>query len=766
MNQVNLEKIINNFKKYHKRKIKNLSLIQKAYVYAVLKHGKQQRKSGDLYISHPLEVAYIVSSMGMDETSIAAALLHDVVEDTNSSTEEIEANFGKNVSKLVDGLTKLKRSSAERTERSFLKLATVFCEEDQRVMVIKFADRLHNMRTLDGIKNEQKREKIAKDTIEVFAPFAEKLGIRDISEELFDLSLKYYDNKNYNIILKHLFGIKNELRPHLEKAVSEIKKILLKNNLKFEIFTKFKSTYEIYKEIAGNERLGVEDIMKFIDKSYNFFTVDILTKNLNEVYKTVFILHKNFPYLPNGMEDHINSKEFGGDRYLKTILTTKDKDNNSIYFEVRIRTFEMYKIYREGLTAFYKPMKKTFKNKEWIEKFIEKIKDEIKSGGYENIKEKYESIKDTAKTDFIRVYTLKRKNFQKIPKNSTLLDFAYSISSELGDHFKMAQVNDKIVFDPKYILRDLDSVLIIKDENPMVNSTWLSIVKTSKAKKSIKRAVRKNIMDRGEKILKKRLKKKNINFEEFEEWLSKNKNIINNFLGKIYDIKNFFYFVGVDPFYIEKVLLLYDEYNKVEKGKNLAKALKESYKKFYKNIKPIKSPTLQLSEEFLRFYPYCPICMPIRGEESILIKRNDEFEIHSKSCSVYKDWYEKNIGNKNINGKNNSKYPINIKKIKWPSINSIENRFRLKILLEAEDKEKLLSSISNVTSRKGVSILENQATVSPFCYNGKIKVVANVHVLMDIENVSTLENVLKDFNKFKEIKKIECIRTGFFGSVK
>ncbi len=774
MNRPNLDNIINNYRKFHRDNKDGEELIQKAYVYAVFKHGKQERKSGEPYINHPLEVAYTVSEMGMDAISIASAFLHDVVEDTDTSREEIEINFGKNVSNLVDGLTKLKRNSSARKERSFLKLTKVFTEDD-RAMVIKLADRLHNMKTLTGIKNKDKRRRIAKETLEIFAPFALKIGIRYISDELFDLSLKYFDPKGYNTILKHFSGTKNELAPHLESVVRNIKKELLNNNLNVKLYTNYKSIYDIYSSIKNdNKVIDVTNITEHIYNSSDFFSVEIITKNIEEIFKILYLLHKNFNYLPSAIEDHINSQEFSGNRFLKTVLFTQDGDRNNIFFEVKIRTEEMYKVYREGLTVVYKyedvPSLRDTKYVEELKENIKKQFEEYDENKGNSVFEKYESVKSAATTKFISVLTLKRNKYMRIPEGSTLIDLAYHINPHLGDYFKMARVNGEEITDPAYVLREKDNVLIWTGDKFRVNSTWLSFAKTQRAKDAIKRAVRKNLIERGEKILKEELEKNKIEYEGFKEWVLKNKKNIGYFFGRINDIKNLFYIIGVDSVHAKDVIFIYEKYRKEDigelagsDGKNKEGNVAYIFSKIYKNIKFLKKkkniPIIQLDESFLKFYPFCPYCKPIRGEDAFLIKRDEEFEIHSKKCEIYQNW----CGEKSVENGEAEELEVNLKrkKIVWPKGNLKENRFRVKLLITAKDREELLKELTKVISRKGVNISKNLASVKISPQKEGEETLAEVYLLIDIDGISELTNVLKEIRNFKEIMEIKHERKGY-----
>ncbi len=740
MNNKTLDDIIENFEKYHKGDERGIYLIQKAYVYSVKKHGSQVRKSGEPYVIHPIEVAYIVSDMGMDAITIAASFLHDVIEDTGTSKEEIEDNFGKDVSDLVFGLTKFDRTVERRKEKSILRLSDTF-SRDERVMVIKLVDRLHNMRTLSGIKDVEKRKSIALETQEIFAPFAQKLCMRNISDELFDRSFEVCESKKYGILFSKVSDEKNRLKPFLDKIILAIEKVFKTNNFKAKVFYEHKPLYEISRKIElKNGMVDEKSLEEKVFELGDLFVVNVVVESVEDCFKTIFYLHKYFNYLPKSMEDHINLYDFEGDRYLSTFLFYSGESNESkLSFEVRIRTENMYRISREGVTAFYKYGMENFSqsDKEWLNTLKDNIEKLVREKEYEVV-DKVDGIKESISSDYIYVITAVKGDTKRLPKGSSVVDLAYTISTDLGDHCDGAIVNGKMV-PISYVLRENERVLILRNEKVKPIYTWLSLVKTTRAKRGIKRAIRRNITDRGEELFLKELKKRGIDEEDFSRWFDEKIRLLSDLLGKMRNLRNLYYVLGVCKNFISPILDFYEGKLSYEEFKaQILPGRERGRKKLLKKVVNFlgkETGGIEVDADFMEYYPYCPVCSPIYGEDSVIAFSDDGIELHVKKCKKYKEIKDN--------------FPSF--SVKWP--NGFKRRiFRFKIFLKVKDRQGLLKTLSNLISKENGNIVATNVEEENDLYNIRFEV--------DVMNFSSFSRIVRALKGLEEVKSIDLKRKG------
>ena len=458
--------------------------IHAAFDYALKMHGAQARESGEPYVVHPLKVAEILADMEMDQTTIVAALLHDCIEDTKASYDNIEQNFGADVARLVDGVTKLDGiefrtkdgQKAESLRKMFFAMA-----KDIRVIIIKLADRLHNMRTLKFC-NEAKRVRTAKETIEVYAPLANRLGINSIKWELEDLCLRYLDPESYYDLVDRVSMRRQERMEAIDHIIDKLRKALDDANIKADITGRPKHFYSIYKKMK-KKGLSFEQI-------YDLIAVRVLVNTKEDCYAVLGIVHSLWKPMPGRFKDYIARPKANGYQSLHSTLL----GDQGMPFEVQIRTHEMHRVAEYGVAAHYK-YKNGGKSTQFDEtlNFVHQLMN-IDSE-VDDTKEFMETLKkELFSDDEVFVFTPKGDAID-LPKDSTPLDFAYRIHSAVGNKCVGAKVNQRIVtLDTKLQTGDIVEILTSpSSKGPSMD--WLKIVKTTEAKSKIRAYLKASLRD-------------------------------------------------------------------------------------------------------------------------------------------------------------------------------------------------------------------------------------------------------------------------------
>ncbi len=482
-------------------------ILQKAYSFAEKSHKEQTRKSGEPYFNHLCQTAKILAELNMSPVTICAGLLHDVLEDTDITKEQLEKEFGVEITFLVEGVTKLghlKYHGENRYNESLRKLF-IAMSKDIRVLIIKLCDRLHNMRTLEFVPKE-KQTRIARETLEIYAPLAYRLGIRKINRELEDISFKYVYENEYKKVLELVKSQREDQEQFLEKFIRNIKKELAKNNIvNFETDYRVKGLYSLYKKL---KRQNFE-----IEKIYDVLAVRIMLVDIPECYKVLGIIHSIFKPMPGRIKDYIAFPKANGYKSLHTTVFTGEGQ----IVEVQIKTKEMQLEAEYGIASHISYKKTTnegqkVKSKpefDWIKKMIpktEKITDDKKTDipkwvkelvKYEKDENNTEKYLDDVKNDFFgeRIFVFTPKgDVLDLPFQSTVVDFAYNIHSDIGDHTFGAKINGKFVSIDTTLLNG-DIVEIVTKPNSKPTRKWLNFVKTTLAKRNIKNWLDKNQKD-------------------------------------------------------------------------------------------------------------------------------------------------------------------------------------------------------------------------------------------------------------------------------
>ena len=471
--------LIARIRKYHPST--DVSLIEKAYKLAVEAHGDQRRKSGEPYIIHPLWVAIILADLEMDKETIGAGMLHDVVEDTKFTEEDIRREFGDEVALLVDGVTKLGRLSyssdklevqAENLRKMFLAMA-----KDIRVIIIKLADRLHNMRTLQFMTPAKQKEK-AKETMDIYAPIAQRLGISKIKTELDDLALKYSQPEVFYDLVNQINARKTEREEFVEQIVEEVSTHMKNANIKAEVNGRVKHFFSIYKKMVNQD--------KTVDQIYDLFAVRIIVESVKDCYAALGVIHEMYTPIPGRFKDYIAMPKANMYQSLHTTLIGPSGQP----FEIQIRTEEMHKTAEYGIAAHWKYKesndgKKSVEAQEeeklsWLRQILEWQRDMSDNREFLNL------IKGDLDLFAEDVYCFTPQgDVKNLPNGSTPIDFAYAIHSAVGNKMVGARVNGKLV-NIDYKIQNGDRIEILTSQNSKGPSRdWLNIVKSTQAKNKI-----------------------------------------------------------------------------------------------------------------------------------------------------------------------------------------------------------------------------------------------------------------------------------------
>ncbi|HOC34695.1 MAG TPA: bifunctional (p)ppGpp synthetase/guanosine-3',5'-bis(diphosphate) 3'-pyrophosphohydrolase [Ruminococcus flavefaciens] len=621
-----IQKILKDDKQY------DLSKIISAYEFAAKAHEGQKRSSGQDYIIHPLAVAYILLELGMDTDTICAALLHDVVEDTDATLDDLKKRFGQDVALLVDGVTKLSKiptSTKEEQAAENIRKILLAMSQDIRVMIIKLADRLHNMRTL-RYRPLDKQRNVALETMNIYAPIAHRLGIRAMKEELQDLAFHYLDPYAYSEIENILENKKEE-----REAFIEIIKKRISERFKTEDFAqppqidgRVKSIYSIYRKIFIGH--------KNIDQIYDKYAVRIIVTTIAECYNVLGLIHDMFKPMPNRFKDYIANAKSNMYQSLHTTVLGKE----GIPFEVQIRTWDMHETAEYGIAAHWK-YKEGIQGKDKMDQRLAWVRQVIEA---QQTSDDVEEIVRIIKTDLdpedIVVMTPKGMSVS-LPINSCVIDFAYRIHTQIGHKTVGAKVDGKIVpLDYKLQTGQICEIITSKDAEKGPNRAWLNIVQTSEARSKIRSWFKKerreeNIVE-GRAQLEREFKRHRINLKESEyaEFLADDFKKHN-----CETLEDFYASIGYGGTTLSKIIpRLKDKYEKLY-------ADKEHDDSAPKLIKPKNSArgTIILDDVNNLDLKFAQCCNPLPGDDIVgFITRGYGLSVHTTSCINYRMAMERN----------------------------------------------------------------------------------------------------------------------------
>ena len=696
-------------------------LIRLAFNTSVDAHKNQRRKSGEPYVFHPIAVAKIVASkIGLDATCIAAALLHDVIEDTEYSEKNIKELFGKKISKIVVGLTKISKLAKEENvslqAENFRKMLLTL-NDDVRVILIKIADRLHNMQTLESMTNE-KQIKIASETLYIYAPIAHRIGLYDVKSELEDLGLKYTEPEMFNNIKNKIEQTKDEQDKYIKNFSRRISEKLRKENLKFKINGRPKSIYSIRDKIV-NKNISFEEV-------YDKFAIRIIYQSENETEK--FLAWKIYSiitdyYTPNPLRlrDWITSPRSNGYEALHITVVGP----GSKWVEVQIRSERMHEIAEKGYAAHYM-YKKGNQNENGLEEWLNRLQ-EVLEDTDSNALDFVEDFKLNLYSTEIFVFT-PAGELKSLAKGSTALDFAFSIHTGLGLKTRGVKVNG-IMVPLSQVLKSGDQIEIIKSENTKPSSSWLDYVKTSRAKAKIRTALKedkKALAEEGKEILRRKLKQLKIKFDE------KTINELGNYL-KLKTSLDLFYRVGIGK--VDNVQL--------KKFANYNNRLINFFRKRISR-KPSKLSNLEKeignnfdqivfgNEEEKLEYLLAKCCNPIAGDDVFgFVTINEGIKIHKKTCN-------------NAVGLQ-SKFAYRILRAKW--IDSTIQDYTSTIKISGIDNLGIVNQITKLISNTlNINIKKMSFDTVDNIFRGKIT--------LKVKTKNILNDLIKRLKKINGIEKV------------
>ena len=696
-------------------------LIRLAFNTSVDAHKNQRRKSGEPYVFHPIAVAKIVASkIGLDATCIAAALLHDVIEDTEYSEKNIKELFGKKISKIVVGLTKISKLAKEENvslqAENFRKMLLTL-NDDVRVILIKIADRLHNMQTLESMTNE-KQIKIASETLYIYAPIAHRIGLYDVKSELEDLGLKYTEPEMFNNIKNKIEQTKDEQDKYIKNFSRRISEKLRKENLKFKINGRPKSIYSIRDKIV-NKNISFEEV-------YDKFAIRIIYQSENETekflaWKIYSIITDHYTPNPLRLRDWITSPRSNGYEALHITVVGP----GSKWVEVQIRSERMHEIAEKGYAAHYM-YKKGNQNENGLEEWLNRLQ-EVLEDTDSNALDFVEDFKLNLYSTEIFVFT-PAGELKSLAKGSTALDFAFSIHTGLGLKTRGVKVNG-IMVPLSHVLKSGDQIEIIKSENTKPSSSWLDYVKTSRAKAKIRTALKEDkkvLAEEGKEILRRKLKQLKIKFDE------KTINELGNYL-KLKTSLDLFYRVGIGK--VDNVQL--------KKFANYNNRLINFFRKRISR-KPSRLSNLEKeignnfdqivfgNEEEKLEYLLAKCCNPIAGDDVFgFVTINEGIKIHKKTCN-------------NAVGLQ-SKFAYRILRAKW--IDSTIQDYTSTIKMSGIDNLGIVNQITKLISNTlNINIKKMSFDTVDNIFRGKIT--------LKVKTKNILNDLIKRLKKINGIEKV------------
>ncbi len=593
--------------------------IKKAYLYACNEHKGMKRLTGDDFITHPLEVTKILMDLNVDDTTIIASLLHEVINNGNKAYDDLVNDFGEDIAKIVLSVSKINKLELPDNNESsviYLRKILVGLAQDVRVLYIKLADRLHNMRTNWAI-NPQKQKQKAEETMSVLVPIAHRLGINSIKSELENLSLYYLKPDVYNDILEKLNETVDELNGYLEEMKESIIDILTDAGIKFEIKGRVKSVYSIYNKLSNGKEWN---------KIYDILALRIFVEEESDCYQVIGLIHSRFRPMPKRFKDYIASPK---ENMYQSLHTTVFGVEGHV-FEIQVRTYEMDEIAEKGIASHWSYKEKgTKKIQNVMEQKLEMFRNVIESSNNDTDADFESAVNADIFSDLIYTYTPKG-DVVELPIGSTPIDFAYRIHSRVGDTTVGAIVNDQIV-PLSYELKNDDVVNIKTNNNSTPNKDWLSFVKTSQAKNKIKaffsKQDKEEYIEKGKNILEAELRKRKMAFNEVltPETIEK---LIKDL--KVKDLDEIYLSIGSLRFTAGYII-------------NLTKADRHEVDDALFERK-LSIPKINYKSDILVegnsdiMVNIAKCCMPIKGDEIVgFITKGQGISVHKKGCSNVPD---------------------------------------------------------------------------------------------------------------------------------
>jgi GTP diphosphokinase / guanosine-3',5'-bis(diphosphate) 3'-diphosphatase len=692
----------------------NEALITKAFEFCLEAHKNDLRASGEPYFTHPYEAALIIAQeLPLDDITVISTLLHDVVEDTEFNLDMLAKEFGKEVAEIVDGVTKISGifRGQEITQAENYRKLLLSMVRDVRVILVKFADRLHNMRTLEFV-NPEKQRRIAQETLEIYAPFAHRFGLGRVKWELEDLSFKYLNKEAYEEIARKIKSKRKERESYIKKFGDPIVEKLKEYNLTFEISGRAKHLYSIYRKMVRRN--------KPFEEIYDLFAVRIIleTINTNDCYTTLGIVNQIYLPVPDRFKDYVSIPKTNNYQSIHTTVIGPE----GRLVEVQIRTLTMHEVAEKGVAAHWRYKENKSANDKDLENWVNWIRDIFENASKDDTrKDLLESFKLNLYQDEIYVFTPKG-DLRRLPVNSTPVDFAFDIHSKVGFHCIGAKVNGKIVpLDTK--LHSGDQLEIITSKNQHPNKNWVKFVTTHKAKSAIRKWINKeedDIVNAGKEVWEKKLKKMRLSFSQGD--MMKLANTM-----KYENPREFYKAIAQTKVNLDEILTATKEKEKKEKNQVLA------FESFASEARGELGGVLVDGRKSGIMYSYAKCCNPIPGDPVIgYITVGEGIKIHRKTCTNLVRISEKD-GSKLV-------------PVQWPEGDN--SFFVAGISIMGEDSPGILNDLSHTivayqnTNIKSININTNESM-----FDGS--------VTLYVKNIEHLNRIIERLKKLKGVFSVE-----------
>ncbi len=704
----------------------DLNIIIKAYNFADNAHEGQMRKSGEKYFIHPVEVAKILVQLEMDDATIVAGLLHDVIEDTKYNYEQIKKEFSEEIAVLVEGVTKLGKftyeSKEERQAESLRKMFLAMAK-DIRVIIIKLADRLHNMRTLKYMNENKKKEK-AIETIEIYAPIAHRLGISKIKWELEDLSLRYIDPEGYYDLVEKVAKKRQEREDYINQVITQLKEALAHVNLNFEISGRPKHFYSIYRKMVYQN--------KSFEEIFDLIAIRVIVSNIKDCYGTLGIVHTMWKPIPGRFKDYIAMPKPNMYQSLHTTVIGP----NGEPFEIQIRTWDMHRIAEYGIAAHWKYKEGRTSEKElddklrWLRQLLEWQRD------LKDPKEFMESLKIDLFTNEVFVFTPKGDVID-LPAGSTPVDFAYKIHSAIGNSCIGAKVDGRIV-PIDYKLKNGNIVEILtSSHNHGPSRDWLKFIKSTQAKNKIRQWFKKERkeenIEKGREMLAKEIKRNGYEIHELAkpQWINKLVKRLN-----LNSMEDLYAAIGYGGILINQVVPKLKEMHKqAQKEGKLVQESTAIPNRPYRDrpeTKDTQGVKVKGIDNVLVRFAKC--CTPVPGDDIIgFITRGRGVSIHRTDC---------------INILNSNDSFDRFIEVEWDEGRQIAYQTEIQII--AADRKGLLSEITNIFSETGLSVIAINARISK-------EKVAVINLTIEITNTQQLNRIMKKIKSMQGVIDVKRV---------
>jgi len=697
----------------------DLDIIDRAYIYSARVHDGQVRLSGEPYLSHPLEVAAILTDMKLDVISVASGLLHDVIEDTHATPEEINDMFGDEITHIVSGVTKLSAlpfsSNSQARQAESIRKMILAMADDIRVILIKLADRIHNMRTLE-FHSEEKRRKIAQETIDIYAPIAARLGIYWIKEELEDTSFMYLQPEEFSKIENHVNRDREESEKYIETVKNFIKKKMDEHNLKCEVLGRYKYFYSIYKKMVS-QNLEFEEV-------YDIIAFRIILDTIPQCYEVLGLIHSLWKPVAKKFKDYIGVPKLNMYQSLHTTVIGPFGGR----IEIQIRTHEMDKVAKSGIAAhwsykegrrFDEKMNKTFS---WIQDLVEHQKD------FRDPDEFLENVRIDLFPDEVYVFT-PQGEIKSLPRGATPVDFSYLIHTEVGNQCTGAKVNGRIV-PLQYELKTGDTVEIFTSKKGHPSKDWLNFVKTVKARSRIRQWIKIQEKERsislGREMCEKAFRKYRLNFNTLLKSEEMDKAVMHFGFKNIDDLIASVGYGKITPLQIIRKII-----SKPEEGKEHESLFNKIVGRVRKK-RPSTGVVVKGVDDILIKFGKC--CQPVPGDPITgYITRGYGVTVHRKRCvNALKMSPERQID------------------VEWNV--DIKETYPVKIRVRSYDRVGMLADITSNISKNGANIVSANTEI-------RESKIVDSYFTIAVENTKHLKKVLSAIRKIKNIQEVTRIDT-------